>query len=119
MVGASKLPISLNASGHVARFVGQMIDNLPATFTGVLEISSATPIAALTLRSLVNERNEFLLTTFPIADQAQPGPEPIVFPQIADGGGYSTEFIMLSSGGASSMTINLFDSTGMPLVIGR
>jgi hypothetical protein len=30
--------------------------------------SGATPFAALTIRSLKNERDDFLMTTFPIAD---------------------------------------------------
>ncbi len=36
-------------------------------------------------------------------------------PQIADGGGYVTEFILLSAGGTSSEMLNLYNDTGMPL----
>jgi hypothetical protein len=74
-------------------------------FTGVLEISSIRPFAAVTLRSLNNGRGDFLMTTFPVADGARAAPSPIVFPQIADGGGYSTQFILLSATGAASFSI--------------
>ena len=59
------------------------------------------------------------MTTFPIADANQPVPAPIVFPQIADGGGYTTEFIFLSVGGPSNATLSFYDEEGAPLAVGR
>jgi photosystem II stability/assembly factor-like uncharacterized protein len=114
-VGTSRGPLQLTPNGHESQFANQFVSGLPADFTGVLDISSTTPFAALTLRSLYNERDEFLMTAFPIADANQEAPSPIVFPQIADEGGYATEFIMLSPQGASSTTLNLFDEAGTPL----
>ncbi len=114
-IGTSEGPLDLTGNGHKARFANQFIRNLPAGFTGVLDISSTTPFAALTLRSLINERDEFLMTAFPIADADKEAPSPIVFPQIADDGGYVTEFILLSPEGASSTTVNLFDEDGASL----
>lgn len=96
--GRSLGPIQLAGGGHDSRFVHQLIEGLPAGFTGVLDISSPTPFAALTLRSLNNERGEFLMTTFPIADSNVSAPWPY-FPQVADGGGYTTEFILISRAG--------------------
>jgi len=66
----------------------------------------------------MNERNEFLMTTFPVADVNQAAPSPVVFPQIADGGGYVTEIILLSSGQAASTTLNYYDENGMPTNFG-
>jgi hypothetical protein len=111
--------VLLTANGHRAAFVGQLITGLPAGFTGVLDISAPNPFVALTLRSLTNARGDFLLTTFPIAEMNQPVAAPVVFPQIADGGGYTTEFILLSSAGVSSVTLSFFGDTGAPLAIGR
>lgn len=85
----------------------------------MLDISSTTPFATLTLRSLYNERNDFLMTTFPVADASRPAPSPIVFPQIADGEGYVTQFILLGAGGASSTTLGFFSEDGTPLAVGR
>jgi len=105
-VGTSQGPLQLAANGHAAQFADQLISGLPAGFTGVLDISSLTPFAALTIRSLINEVGNFLMTTFPIADQNRTAPSPIVFPQVADGGGYVTEFILISAGQAASTTLS-------------
>jgi hypothetical protein len=87
---------------------------LPDGFRGVLDISSATPFAALTTRSLINERYDFLMTTFPIADANQAAPSPVVFPQVVDGGGYVTEFILIGAGEAVKTTPSFYDETGAP-----
>ncbi len=85
----------------------------------MLDIASSTPFAALTVRSLTNERSDFLLATFPIADMTVGAPSPIVFPQIADGGGYVTQFILIGAGGASSVTLNYYGNGGSYLPIGK
>jgi hypothetical protein len=117
--GTSKQPVPLAVGGHAAAFADEFVSGLPAGFTGVLDISSAVPFAAVTLRSLDNERGDFLMTTFPVADANQTAPSPIVFPQIADGGGYVTQFILLSAGGASSITLSYYGEDGTQLAVGE
>jgi hypothetical protein len=117
--GTSYGPIPLSAKGYSAAFSDQIIAGLPEGFTGVLDISSPTPFAALTIRSLVNERGDFLMTTFPVANANRDAPSPIIFPQIADGGGYATQFIFLSTGVASSIELGFWDEEGMPWDVGR
>jgi hypothetical protein len=118
-VGTSQGPIQLPQNGHSAKFATEFIAGLPAGFTGVLDLTSATAFAALTLRSLNNERNDFLMTTFPIADADRAAPSPVVFPQIVDGGGFVTEFILLSAGGASRTTLSFFGNEGGQLAVGK
>jgi hypothetical protein len=110
--GASKGPIPLQANGHAAAFEDSFITGLPEGFTGVLDILSTAPFAALTLRLLDNERGEFLMTTFPVADATRSAPSPVVFPHIVDGEGYTTQFILLSPGEGANVMINQFDETG-------
>ncbi|MBZ5538692.1 MAG: hypothetical protein LAO31_22320 [Acidobacteriia bacterium] len=118
--GSSNGPIDLSANGHMAKFAGEFISGLPIGFTGVLDISSSQPFAALTLRLLTNTRGDTLLTTFPIADFNQSPVTPLVFPQIADGGGYQTEFILLNTnGGSSILTLNFSGDSGAPLAVGK
>jgi hypothetical protein len=117
--GSSLGPVHLAGDGHTAQFVTELISGLPANFTGVLEISSSTPFVGLTVRSLTNSRGDFLLTTLPMAYADQSAPNPIVFPQIADGDGYQTEFILLTPGAASRTTIDFYDAAGIPLALGR
>jgi hypothetical protein len=117
VAGKSNGPVTLGGNGHKAAFVGELVSNLPNDFTGVLDLTSSSPFVALTLRSLTNARNEFILTTFPIADINQPAPSPIVFPQIADGGGYTTQFILLSANGGADTTVKFFEDTNAPLAV--
>jgi len=81
----------------------------------VLDISSSTPFTSLTIRALNNERDEPLMTAFPVADMNQPAPSPVFFPQIASGGGYTTEFILINPGTAASATLELFNESGSPM----
>jgi len=85
-----------------------VVDGLSDGFAGVLDISSTRPSAALTVRSLRNENDDFLMTTFPITGVNQVAPAPVVYPRIADGDGYTTEFILLNPAGKPT---RLFTST--------
>jgi immune inhibitor A len=113
--------VDLSGNGHMAAFAGEMITTsvLPDGFTGVLEIGSSTLFVALTLRSLSNARGDFLLTTFPIADLTRSAPVPLVFPQIADGGGFQTQFIFISTVNASSITLNYYGDDGATIAVGK
>jgi hypothetical protein len=60
------------------------------------------------------------MTTFPIANVNRAALSPVVFPQIADGGGYITQFILLSPGAAASATtLKFYDQEGQPLAVGK
>ncbi len=108
-------PITLGALSHFADYVSQRIAGLPSNFHGVVDITSDSPFVAMTVRSLINERGEFLFTTFPVADMNQPAPSPIVIPQIVDGGGFTTEIILLSPGASSVATVSFFGDAGAPI----
>jgi enterochelin esterase-like enzyme len=116
--GTGKPPIPLSADGYTAGFANGFVEDLPSGFTGVLDISSPVSFAALTLRSLDNERGDFLMTTFPVADATRPAPSPIVFPQIVDGGGYVSQFILLSPQSASDTSLILYDESGVLFAAG-
>jgi hypothetical protein len=60
-----------------------------------------------------------LMTAFPVADLNQAGPSPVVFPQIADGGGYSTQFILIGTGGTATTTLSFYDENGTPIGFGN
>jgi hypothetical protein len=112
--------VNLVALGHDARFAGQFITGLGGWFVGVLDLVSSSPFTALTLRSLNNARGDFLITTFPIADVNQAPPAPLIFPQIASGGGYQTQIILLNTKStASALSVNYLGDNGSPIYIGR
>ena len=43
----------------------------------------------------------------------------MVFPQFVDGAGYRTQFVLLSAGNASAVTLNLRSDGGTPLAVGK
>jgi enterochelin esterase-like enzyme len=110
--------LPLARSGHDAKFAGQLISDLPADFTGILDINAPAPFAAITIRSLYNEREDFLLAAFPVADLTRSAPAPVVFPHIADGGGYATQFILLGPQGAAEASLALYSDSGAPFATG-
>jgi hypothetical protein len=111
--------MSIPPNGHFAAYANQFISGLPAGFTGVLDFSASLPVVALTLRSLTNARGDTVLTTFPVADFNQSAPSPLVFPQIAAGGGFQTQFILLNTSGVVNTTVNFFGDDGTPLAVGK
>jgi hypothetical protein len=116
-VGTAGSPLAVN--GHDARFVTQFFSQLPAGFTGVVDISASTPFVAVTLRSLSNGRGDFLLTTFPVADINQIVGLPLIFPQVADGGGYQTQFILIDpspTGNATTVNLDVLGDNGTKLL---
>jgi hypothetical protein len=68
---------------------------------------------------LTNQRGDFLITTFPVADLEKTAPMPMIFPQVAGGGGITTQFIFLSSGRGASLTLNYFGADGRPLALAQ
>jgi hypothetical protein len=64
----------------------------------VLRITTTSSgISVVGLRTRINERGDFLITTTPPANETGPATTvPMYFPQVADGGGYTTQFILFS-----------------------
>ena len=109
---------TISPNGHIAMFLNEIpgLKNLPATFRGVLQISSNTSLSAIGLRTRYNERGDFLISTTPaIADNASPTTQELVFPHVVSGGGYTTEFIFMNSAGSSQGTVTLKSQTGTEL----
>jgi hypothetical protein len=107
--------LQLPANGHAGIFATQLVSGLYNYHPYILDISANTPFAAMTLRSLYNERGDYLMTAFPIAYMDQAAPAPILFPHIADGGGYATEFILLSPRDRTETYLILYDDAGTPI----
>jgi hypothetical protein len=74
------------------------------------------------IRARYNERQDLLITTTPPANEAVPPPASgLFFPHFADGGGYTTQFILFDSpsGPISTGTVKFVSQSGqtMNLVI--
>jgi hypothetical protein len=115
--------VTIPGNTQLQRFLDEMpgFQNLPA-FQGVLRITSpASALAVMGLRSRYNERGEFLITTTsPINALNYPNypATPYMFPHFADGGGFTTQFILLSPGQSVSGQLQFFDQNGRPITPG-
>lgn len=109
--------VPLPARGHLAAASAGLVGELPAGFTGVLSIEAPTPIAALALRFLTNERSDLIMMTLPVADLTRPAPFPVIFPHIADGGGFQTQLLLLAPPSTALTVATFSDSSGQPLPI--
>ena len=109
--------LTLPARGHTAAVSGDLVGALPDGFTGVLGIEAPAPVAALALRFLGNERGELIMMTLPVADLTRAAPWPVVFPHIADGGGFRTQILLLGPASASLSVASFADSEGQALPV--
>jgi hypothetical protein len=93
--------------------------NLPNPFQGVLRISTGGPqISVAGVRGHNNERGDFLVSTMPATAESNGSTtNELFFPHLADGGGYTTQFILLGASGGSSGTIRFVSQTGQALAL--
>lgn len=111
---------TLSAGGRLSLFVDELFPELPAGFTGVLEIVSQAPLAPVTLKLTINRRGDPILTTLPVADLTRPVEGSLaVFPQVAFGQGFSTRLLLLSGSdrATSAGTVTLSRSDGDALAV--
>jgi hypothetical protein len=114
--------LTLPPSGQTAAFIKQLpgFGSIPYPFHGNLRISTTSPsgIAVVGLRGEYNERKDFLVTTSMPTNEASPiSPAEALFPHLADGGGYTTEFVLFSgsTGQSSTGMLRFFTQSGAPL----
>jgi len=82
---------------QLARFLDQAPFNGPSPTTGTFTLQSNVPVSMIALRSFLNERDEFLLTTLPVVDTTTAlSSSPVVFPHFATGGGWSTQLVLVN-----------------------
>ena len=78
---------------------------------GTFTFTSNLPVAVIALRGFVNERSEFLMTTLPVAPLAVPTTGTVYFPHFADGGGWTTQVILVNPTHAPIRgSVQFFDS---------
>ena len=95
--GSSTFTIPPN--GQIARFVDELSLNVGNGFTGTLTFDASLPVALTALRTLVNERSDFLMSGLPVIDLSVPVPigTAAVVPHFANGGGWTTELSLMNA----------------------
>jgi hypothetical protein len=107
--------VDIPSGSLVSKYTTELFPGLPASFKGVLQIRSRTPVVATGLRSRYNERGELLTSTTPAYNDALMPATEVYFPQIVNGGGYSTQLVLLSTGPAQAGSVWLLSPQGLPL----
>jgi len=88
---------TIPAGGQIARFLSQAPFNGTAPLRGAFTFNSSVPVAVIALRGFTNQRGEFLITTLPIAGTEASSREPANLPYFADGGGWTTQILLVNS----------------------
>ena len=87
---------TLGANQQTAKFLDQDPFNPGTTVLGTFTFASSVPIAVVALRGLTNERDEFLITTLPVAPLSSTSTDTIYFPHFADGDGWTTQVVFVN-----------------------
>jgi photosystem II stability/assembly factor-like uncharacterized protein len=85
---------------------------------GSLEITSDQPVSILALRLTINQRGDLLLTSTPVVDLTRSTPQATSLPQLADGGGYQTTFILMNTSDSQETgAVGFYGSDGAPIAL--
>jgi hypothetical protein len=106
-------------NGQIAKFLHQIegLEMLPSPFQGIVRVVSPNFMSVAGLRVRFNERNDFLITGNPTIAENFGFSTELFFPHFPDGGGYTTQFILISGpqGQLSAGSLRLFSGTGEAL----
>jgi hypothetical protein len=120
LAGAIRVP----PSGQTAAFLNQIpgLETLLSPFQGTMRIttSSAAGITVVALRGRYNEDGEFLIASTPPVDETAPTSQSeLLFPHWAEGGGYTTQFIIFNVSTAPlNGALRLVSPLGLPIDMG-
>ena len=88
--------LTIPAHGQIAHFLNEAPFNASQPMSGTFTFTSNVPVSAIAIRGRTNERSEFLVTTLPVADLNAGASGPVYFPHFADGGGWTTQFVLVN-----------------------
>src|SRR5262249_48530568 len=109
---------TIPAQGHAGLFTNQIPGLELSPGQGVLRITAPTAISVLGLRGRYNERGDFLMSTIPPSNEAEPAATtPLYMTHFGDGGGYTAHFMLFtaSSKQSSNCTLCFSSQPGQPL----
>lgn len=88
---------TLEGKHSISPFVNQAPFNLRTSMQGTLTFNSSLPVTVTGIRGLTNERGELLMTTQPVSSLDTPTARTsIIFPLFSDGGGWSTQVVLVN-----------------------
>jgi hypothetical protein len=116
--GSTQIP----PRGQIAKFLNEGPFNTfsGATFQGTFSFTSTVPVGVVALRSYVNAKGDFLMSTLPVIDTSVAGGTgTVVLPHFADGGGWITQILLVNpTDSAMSGSIQFTNDSGAPVTVG-
>src|SRR5262249_47285261 len=88
--------IVIGANSQIAAFLNQTPFGVTAPFAGTFSFTASAPVFVTALRGFTNERADFLITTLPVSSLGSPANETLYFPHFADGGGWTTQVVLVN-----------------------
>ncbi len=105
--------IVVPAGTQISRFLDEAPFNSSSLGRATFTFDSSTPVYVTTLRGMTNERFEFIVSTLPVIDTA-PASSTLILPHFADGGGWTTQILLVNPGSQTMQgTIDLLEE-GVP-----
>jgi TonB family protein len=92
--GAGSLIIP--AQGQLSRFLNEAPFSSGSVIHGSFSFTSSAPVSVIALRGFVNERSEFLMSTFPVVDTNAANADAVTLPYFADGSGWMTQIPLVN-----------------------
>jgi len=114
--------LEIPANGQRSMFLNELpgAQALPAEFKGVLRVTTSGSISAMGIRGRTNERGEFLVSTTMPDQGSDDSSAELYIPHFAQGGGYTTEFILIgrsTAAQANTGSIQFYSQSGQALTL--
>jgi len=107
---------SIPPNSQMSRFLSEQPFNIfgGTTFVGTLTYTSDVPLSTIAIRSLYNDRRDFLISTLPVVDLRAPITTGVsVIPHFAAGGEWSTQLLLINpSDSPLAGTVQFRDDNG-------
>ena len=111
--------LALPANQQVSAFLDESPFFAPTSFTGTFRYVSTVPVTASGMRGITKSSGEFLFSSLPVSSEP-PSTGKAVLPLFGDGGGWSTEIVLMNrSMAAQNGTVQFFglgSTTEAPLL---
>jgi hypothetical protein len=91
--------IALPANQQLSAFLDEGPFFAPASFTGTFKYSSSVPVSASGMRGITQSTGEFLFSSLPLSMDGQSA-SGSVLPMFVDGGGWTTEVVLMNRSSA-------------------
>jgi hypothetical protein len=112
--------LQIPANGQITKFLNQDPFNGPASFQGTFNFSASAAVGVVALRSYINSKGDFLMSTLPVINTTTPaniGTQ--VVPHFADGGGWVTQILLVNPTDTTMTgTVQFTNDAGSPVTVG-